>query len=341
MPDVDFAVDAGEIARVLGTTLLSVEPLIVEKGGSHSRVFSVRTADEDYILRIPKGRQGFQTAYVEERIPSANWFSQDWATAAARQAGVPAPEIVRSKRFASETEPFVIMKKLEGEHISDFDTWNGCPYNEAEFGTILSKLHAVTPAGYGPIDDFGTTYFTTWAEFLTAAAEGMLKRCAKRHSLDPDVLQAFKSTCLPLLSDLHIDRPSFLHLESLGFANILYEPSTRRITGLLDYEDCIGGDPLYEFEWMCYYFGHRVSRQPYFDFRRFEETYGIWPENLERSLLYRVLIFLDKLTSIAPKSERAKDHNQKILECIDQLEQIPPTPLFKGGTEPGRLIVEH
>ena len=94
-------------------------------------------------------------------------------------------------------------------------------------------------------------------------------------------------------------------VHSLGFANLLYDPGTRHITGLLDYEDCIGGDPLFELAWMCYYYGDRCSDQPFFDYDRFCLGYGAWPEESDRAMLYRPFTYLDKLTWIDVGAERA------------------------------------
>ena len=212
------------------------------------------------------------------------------------------------------------MRRLPGEHSYDYEAWNGCcPYDEREFGTILSRLHAITPSGYGPVDDFGDTYFTTWAEFLTASAEGMLRGCARWDSLDTEVRWALEAKWLPALSRLHIERPALLHLESLGYANILYDPESRRITGFLDFEDCIGGDPLFELDYMCHYYGPRGTPQLCYDYGRFEETYGAWPENPHRSLLYRVYRYMFPLASGQLKGEIATARNQEIAAYINHL----------------------
>ena len=320
MSDQEPHVGIVTISQILGMPVLGIEPLFLEKGGSHSKVFTIRSKGQDYILRIPRGRQGWQTQHVRKKVPLANWFDQKWATDAARKAGIPAPKIIYSNRAASESERFVIMTRLQGEHCFDYKEWNGCPYDESEFGTILSRMHSITPSGYGPIDDFGNAYFTTWAEFLTVAAENMIERCAKRNSLYAEVTRALEKKWFPAVSELNIERPALLHLESLGYANILFDPNTRRITGFLDYEDCTGGDPLLELEWMCYYYGLKGIQQPYFDYNRFEETYGVWPENRHRSLLYRVLPYLEHLAGTTdPNSERSVESNKKIAASIDQL----------------------
>ncbi len=95
----------------------------------------------------------------------------------------------------------------------------------------------------------------------------------------------------------------------------MYDPETRKITGLLDYEDCIGGDPLFEIVWMRYYFEHEGRDQSYFDFDRFEVGYGAVERNDSRQSLYRPFTYLDKLRWIDPNSSRAEDY-RAILETM-------------------------
>jgi aminoglycoside phosphotransferase (APT) family kinase protein len=205
------------------------------------------------------------------------------------------------------------MERLRGTAIdSAYEQWRGCPYDEADFGAILRTLHSTRVTGAGPIDDLGQTYFATWGAFLATMADEALKMCLERGSIDGQLHRALRRSWLPQLRELVEVEPRLLHLESLGFSNILYDPATRRITGLLDYEDCVGGDPLFEFAWLYYYFGGRDSGQKYFDYRRFLEGYGPHPEPGDRLALYRPVMWLDKLSWIRPDSERADGYRQRL-----------------------------
>ena len=73
-------------------------PISLPSGGSHSQAFLIETAADDYVLRIPKGRQGFYTAYLPASTDLDNWLDQRWAIGLARRLGIPAPEIVYSDR---------------------------------------------------------------------------------------------------------------------------------------------------------------------------------------------------------------------------------------------------
>jgi aminoglycoside phosphotransferase (APT) family kinase protein len=213
----------------------------------------------------------------------------------------------------------VILTKLAGLPIGDYETWHGCPYDGAQFGAILAKLHAVTVSGYGPVDDFGRTYFPTWSAFLEAVARRALATCKTRASISPELATCLRERWYPRLAEVQLERPALLHLESLGFANLLYDPTLHSITGLLDYEDCIGGDPLFELTWMSYYYGDRGQPGSAFNYQRFAEGYGPWPGDDWRERLYRALMYLEKLAWIDPHGARATNHRQVLAVITRQL----------------------
>jgi aminoglycoside phosphotransferase (APT) family kinase protein len=294
-----------QLEALIGSPIERCEPVPLLDGGSHSRVFDLATTSGSFILRVPRGRQGFYTAYLPPSVPRDRWLDQRRALDAAKAVGVPAPRLVASHRGRPR---FVILTKLPAVPIRDYDTWTACPYDEAQFGAILARLYAVTATGFGPIDDFGQTYYSTWPAFLQAVARHVLATCQARASVGAALLAGLRERWYPRLATVELARPALLHLESLGFANLLYDPASRAITGLLDYEDCIGGDPLFELTWMTYYLGPRTRPRAAFDFERFTQGYGAWPGDEDRESLYLALMYLEKLAWIDPEGARAAEH---------------------------------
>lgn len=306
-----ISVDPADLSKLLGEDVHDIvrEPSI---DGGHSRIFSCKTKTNNLVIRICAGQQGYYTQYFPHLMDWDRWMDQRWATASARTVGVPAPEIV----FADRARRWVIMKRLPGIPIdSEYERWNDCPYDEQEFGILLGRMHSITPAGWGPIDDAGHALFACWPEFLLAAARSAIATCAERAAISETLCHHLEQTWLPALAKIHLDTPSLLHMESLGFANIMYAPETRKITGLLDYEDCMGGDPRFEFVWMRFYFEHDGAQQPYFNFQRFTQGYGKinWEDPVMQ--LYRPFTYLDKLRWIPIPSERATRYN-RLLDAI-------------------------
>jgi aminoglycoside phosphotransferase (APT) family kinase protein len=217
--------------------------------------------------------------------------------------------------YSDRIRRWVVMKRLPGLAINpEYETWRRCPYDEREFGLILGTLHSIAPRGWGPIDDYGNSLFGTWTEFLVAAAESAIETSANRGALPVPLAARLTKQWVPRLRALEPRVPSLLHLESLGFANILYDPDTRKITGLLDFEDCIGGDPLFERAWMEFYFEHDGKDQTHFDFARFEAGYGPIVRDDARALLYRPFPYLDKLRWIDPQGARTQLYCRKLEE---------------------------
>ena len=302
-------INRAELSRLLEAEVYMVQPEPILTGGKHSRVFACRSAAGELVLRICEGRQGFYTHYFPEKVKWDEWMDQHWAIEAAQATRVPAPEIV----ISDSNRRWVIMKRLPGVPIdARYEAWQGCPYDEGEFGLLLHRLHSVIPSGWGPINDSGRALFGTWEEFLTEAAKSAIHTCQERTALSSVLCKRLEDHWVSALAEIHIKKPSLLHMESLGFSNIMYDPEFRRITGLLDYEDCLGGDPLFEFVWMRYYFEHDGQNQHHFDFKRFEAGYGsiIWDKR--RMTLYWPFPYLDKLRWIPPDGDRARSYAAKL-----------------------------
>jgi aminoglycoside phosphotransferase (APT) family kinase protein len=298
------------LSAALGVEIREIERVITESGGAHSSVYTCHTGEGELILRLAHGKQGYYTHYFEGRVDWSNWLDQHWAISQAIEAGVPAPELVASHRASGA----VLMKRLPGSPIdSRYDeVWNGCPYDEREFGVLLRRMHSIRPSGWGPIDDYGAALFETWTDFLAEAAHSALELCRSRGSLPTALSDALMRNWVPRLPDIECAEPSLLHMESLGFANIMVEPATHSITGLLDYEDCLGGDPLFEFVWMRYYFEHDSLQQKYFDFDRFQSGYGMADLDISQVRLYEPFPLLDKLRWIPCDGDRARQYCMRL-----------------------------
>ncbi len=310
------------LSQRLGFDVHTIEPEPIATGGSHSHVFARNTEAGELVLRVCKGWQGWWTGYFPDRVDQHMWVDQAWAVQRAREAGVPAPEIISSDR----ADRWTLMRRLPGVAVdAEYESWQCCPYDEKEFGVILRRLHAITPPGWGPIDDGGRALFDSWPSFLVGAARSALATARARNAISPTLCAQLEARWLPRLGEVDCGGPALLHMESLGFANLLYDPGTRKVTGLLDYEDCIGGDPLLEFLFMRFYFEHddegtyrrdSWQRQRHYDFERFAAGYGRAEEDAERLSLYQPFPYLDKLRWIDPGSPRADSYRYQLAKCI-------------------------
>lgn len=321
MTGLTLQMSLADLSTALGVEIRAVEPEPITSGGAHSTVYACQTVDGDMVLRLGHSQQGFYTHYFPDRVDWQNWCDQRWVITRAREVGVPAPEVVASDRSLRA----MLMRRLPGVPIDGRydEVWRGCPYDEKEFGTLLRRLHSIRTSGWGPVDDYGTALFTSWGEFLSEAARSAIQTCRERGSLSNALCDSLHERWLPRLRHVEWTEPTLLHMESLGFENILYDPGTRSITGLLDYEDCIGGDPLFEIVWMSYYFDHEGPAQTFFEFGRFWSGYGKIDGDARRALLYEPLPYLDKLRWIAADGERARLYWKQLNRILAMLDAAP------------------
>src|SRR5690349_10536080 len=84
------------LAELLGSRIRRYDSLNLRDGGAHSDTFNLATDQGEFVLRIPRGRQGFYTAYLPRPIPRSRWFDQHWALDMVRRQGVFAPRLVVS-----------------------------------------------------------------------------------------------------------------------------------------------------------------------------------------------------------------------------------------------------
>lgn len=305
-----------QLTKLLGFDVYEIESKSIASGGLHSQIYACKSEIGDLILRICKGKQGFYTHYFPDKVDWQKWMDQNWAISRAKEVGVPAPEIIFSDRVLRWT----VMKRLPGIAIdSRYEAWQRCPYDEKEFGIILKRLHSIRPSGYGPIDDEGKALFDAWQEFLVGAASSAIETCLSRNAIPAMLYNGLRDHWIPKLEKAKLQQPTLLHMESLGFANILYDPESHMITGLLDYEDCIGGDPLFEILWMKYYFEHDDKNQTRYDFDRFAIGYGKIEFDFSKILLYHPFPYLDKLRWIKPNGARALLYIEKLEETLRKL----------------------
>jgi aminoglycoside phosphotransferase (APT) family kinase protein len=294
-----------ELSAGLGFAVSALTPLSVTSGGAHSRIYVCHSAAGELIVRQCQCQQGFYTQYFPDLVDPQQWVDQAWALHAARSARVPAPTLLHSNRAAR----WMVLTRLPGVPIdSEYERWPQCPYDEASFGRILRRLHSIRPHGWGPINDEGVGLFPDWAAFLVAAARSAIQTCQRRGSLPEAVCTCLEREWVPRLAQVQLPVPQLLHLESLGFANLLYDPETREVTGLLDYEDCLGGDPLFEWTWMQYYLAYDGQTIPGFDFSRFLTGFGPLDVDRERLGLYAPFPYLDKLRWLDPQGTRARHY---------------------------------
>jgi len=290
-----------------------MEPFEPTVGGDDSYSFRLWVGGDAMLLKIKKWPGSPVGVYFYERI---------------REAGVPVPELIAfSPNAGPGGEACAAWEWIEGRP-AEWGPGEPCPYDEAQFGEILRRIHDLRfdgPFGLlgddppasrssalpdcGPVSD-------TWVGFFGCD-------CAARRYFDKGYLTRREADALASLPDLLSDELNqagrrLLHMgDIMHNGNMIVEPGSGRILAVVDYVESMAGDPRWELAWVDYYFGQYPFAPRDFDMARFRSAYGTDhdPEDrLGRFYLAAALLF-EKLLFFDPASPRGR-------WAIDRVKQI-------------------
>ena len=122
----------------------------------------------------------------------------------------------------------------------------------AGMGEVLRSVHAVEGEGAGPVD-FGCDdnasalrgMHAHWRDYITLRLQDHVRICTDAALIDARVADRILNRFELLDASLQ-DRPMRLLHGDPGIHNFCADPASGRITALLDWEDVLVGDPLFE-----------------------------------------------------------------------------------------------
>lgn len=178
------------------------------------------------------------------------------------------------------------------------EDWAEWPYPEEQWGEFLRACHSIEPVhGAGPVDDEGIGLCTSWREYV-----GLVSAAHVTTNADclPSGFAADWDSVLRHYAPLLDSRPvRLLHMESNGYCNLILDPDTHRIAAVLDFEEVLAGDPLFEIVSMAWYLGRRGiadhGGRTGFSWPRFLREYGAVEWDSPLVPIYRAVILLEKL----------------------------------------------
>jgi hygromycin-B 4-O-kinase len=195
--------------------------------GEERQVFAFRHDRQSLVIRIAPRIRGFLIeAYVSRTFGGG---------------AVPIPEVFSCGQI-DENHAFCITPLMPGTTLQDTDsaTIHGLA-SEVEW--VLNAIHALDPGettGFGSFDQYGTGAFSSWRAFLAQPLE---------EQLDPGEAQIDRRRHrnalrhLERLIDACPDTRQLVHGD-FGSNNVLTDGNV--ITGVLDWESALFGDPLYD-----------------------------------------------------------------------------------------------
>jgi len=254
------------VQKAVNSTVTSSRRLVI---GQVNEVHDITTADgKQIIVRI---------SHKED----PRFEAERWALDAARKAGVPTPHVflVERAQFDDRSVTFCIEEKLPGVPLETLLT-NGSIRPERaikQLGEVLSQIHSVRVDGLGYLQPNGKG----WDIPLSKIMLDLLEQ-------EPELMQAAKQWEVPfgeieqglkLLEDhtnlYHWDEPSLTHGDFMP-AHILIDDD--RISGVIDFQECSGNHPVFDFINWDTHWGDRVPSvelmSSYRNKTLFDDNYG-------------------------------------------------------------------
>jgi Ser/Thr protein kinase RdoA (MazF antagonist) len=162
---------------------------------------------------------------------------------------------------------YEILEEAAGKPLSAFDS-NGelDRLLMFELGSTVARLHGIATDGYGLLDvkfilsnptRKGKGVFDSWREYILLNLERHIRICHDIGALnfnESKKIEAIFCAADPLLRNT---APSLLHGD-LGNHNVFSDG--KRITAIVDWEDCLSGDPVFDIAfWGTFYPDQRLE----------------------------------------------------------------------------------
>jgi aminoglycoside phosphotransferase (APT) family kinase protein len=238
--------------------------------------------------------------------------AEEKAISLSLKAGVPAPKVLLIEQMQNGDEKltFCIEEKIKGEALRelmpslDIETRNSFII---EAGEILSKIHSVQLPGFGNLDR--DVPFKTWEDFIFHLEDKKEKILTSGEKVGIDsvlINQAFE-ILRNNSSAFTVKEARLLHGD-FGPKHLLVQEG--HITGIIDFENAKGGDPVYDFAWLNYFHGESFSveslREGYLDKNLFNENFEL------KMKLYRLHLGLGFIHYYeSEKNEPGTNHAKK------------------------------
>ncbi len=229
------------IHKATGSTIITKNRLIK---GESNEVHAIKTeTGQEVVIRIH--HQG-DSAFESER----------WAIEQCRKVGVPVPDVLFVGDFDDNGKPLSICveSKIPGVSMGQLPTDSTTiPDLLREAGKILSKIHSIGIRGFGDLNKDGEGKDTSMAGVFMN--EYFDQDALLSHTHDLEIDPALLSQALEILkagADKYKGLPSQLTHNDFAPKHLL--TMDNKITGVLDFENVGGGDPVRDFARWKFFF---------------------------------------------------------------------------------------
>lgn len=191
---------------------------------------------------------------------------------------------------------------------------------DVAIGAYLAQINAIRGQFFGymalPIQRF-----PTWRQAFLTMFDDLLADGLARHvelPLDYGTLRARVAQLAPVLDDVHT--PQLVHWD-LWDGNIFVDRSNGRITGIIDFERALWGDPLMEFQYRT------LQPSPAFE-RGYGHSLLNSPTAVTRRTLYNLYLYLIMVIECSYRAYETDDQEhwarQQLAIDLARLETLEP-----------------
>lgn len=191
-----------------------------------------------------------------------------WAMELAGNAGVPVPECLVSGHLSSG-HGFLVLEYVPGKPLSKA-CLHHCDKRRVleRAGAEIAKLRAVALDGFGYLDQDRKGTFSTWPDFLLAMSEKASFTLVREGFMHNRDWAAVQRLLLDLRGEIAIETGVLVHRDFKP-GNILV--NQRSLAAIVDWENCIVGDPLYDVATIMLRYGNGTITESFLRGYRFDD----------------------------------------------------------------------
>lgn len=165
----------------------------------------------------------------------------------AAQQGLPVPKLI-ALDTSQEILPYsyMILSRIAGQTMHS--VWPELPVSQQqsfidEAAHLLSRMHEIQLPAFGNVPGTGTVY-AQWADYVSATLEAHIWKAQACCVMDDKTADHIRGRAADLLPVLEMgDYPALVHAD-FHLGNLLTDG--HRITGIIDFEWAIAGDPEWD-----------------------------------------------------------------------------------------------
>ena len=227
---------AEAVLEATGSGMITHHSIIA---GEVNEVYSAKTeSGQEVIVRIFHGQK-------------AKFYKEQWAFEQCAKKGVPVPKMLLVKSIEAGEKPLEICveSKLPGvslDKVPEINTREKKIDLLHQIGKILSQVHSIPTAGFGPLDKEGHGKFTSVPDFILHNSyikkEKILSELVGRPADIQMVVRAYEILNQELTN--YTSPPPCLIHNDISPQHIFVDQG--KISGLIDMENACGSDPISE-----------------------------------------------------------------------------------------------